>query len=238
MQRDVIFIVGPGNVALGHSELRYALRSLALVPHGAVWLVGTAPAWTVGVKGIHVPKLCGRLAKWRHAKKNLQAIVGSVETPDEFWLWHDDMIVTRPIEEPPMFHVGTLREHADRVRSQYPNSGYVRALLETADLLGRNGIRDPLSYEFHSPFLHTKDGLREALKMCAGNPRLCERSVDGNMRGLSVPFGEDVKVYGPVAPEPIPSIVSFSDDSWRQMGGSTIRKMLREPGPYEQVYTK
>lgn len=239
MAKGICFILGPGNVVLGHNELKYALRSLEFLPEGfssGVWAVGLIPPWLRNVHTIEVPRNDGaRHEKWRHAKANLQAIVESEETPDEIVIWHDDMMLTRPVEELPLFHVGTLAEHASRVKAEFPDSGYVTALLDTRRLLQGQGVADPLSFESHTPFPHTKQGLREALGLCAGRPRLHERSIDGNLRGLSVPQSSDVKIYDDDGPVTFPALVSFSDRSWRQKAGSRIRQLLREPSRYERA---
>jgi hypothetical protein len=231
---DIVFILGPSSPWTGHNELRYALRSLKHMPHRHVWLVGCAPAWAVNVRKVDVPQVTGPFAKWLHAKENLRAACEAPGMPDQFYLWHDDMWITRPIDKPPLFHVGTLSYHAQRVRSMYPDSKYAQNLDRTSDLLRCNGILDPLSFEAHIPAHHTRDGLLEALELCEGNPRLHERSVDMNMRGIAAERGEDVKVYDGPGPFMLPPIVSASDTAWRGPFGARMRGLLSSPGPYER----
>lgn len=222
---DVAYLVRAGDE---HEELRYSLRSLANVPHGAVWIVGYAPAWIRQVRVIEVPQ---NATKQGNVRMNLQAL--AERGPDEFVLMNDDFFCMRPIGEfPALAHRGSLREQAD---AKSPNGSYSNMLRRTDRYLAQQGYPPALrlSHALHEPMHMQRRKLLQTLNR-AGGGNMSWRSLYGveHANGRP-PYRQDAKVHGD---EPIPNAdwISTSDISFRTREvGRVIRRAFPVPSCHE-----
>lgn len=221
---DVAYIVRPGE---DNQELRYSLRSLSNLPHGAVWIVGHLPTWVRGVRHLSVEQAAG--AKYDNATANLRML--AARGPREFMLFNDDFYVTEPVTGPPAAaHRGPLLELADRC-----GGGYSEMLRTTHQFLsGRFHIPAPLAYTLHVPMLLNRDVLAAVLALAdPGSPRMSWRSLYGNLEQLGGERQDDVKVHG-AGPRPPGPWLSTSDGSFHYHPvGRWVRKRFPDPSPYE-----
>lgn len=231
---DIVFPVRIGD---HNPELRYALRSLANVPHGQVWLAGHMPGWVQNCRHLPIEQTS---TKHRNSLCNL---IGACESPDvseDFVLWNDDIFLLEPLDQIPVLHRGTIRRYLAMSRS-LGNSTYIRGTKATLELLEQSGYRDPLSYELHVPLPMTKSGVLEACRLIeeARVPELTAiqmRSMYGNLASIGGKQAEDVKVFGTRLPEIVGAFLSTSDAIWpKQPAALMIQRILAKPGPYEEA---
>lgn len=246
---DVVYVVRPG----ANPELRYSLRSLVNLPHGAVWIVGHAPAW---VRGCRVVPVDQRAEKWENVRRNWSALLADPGCPDTFMIMNDDMYVMRPVDELPVWHHGSLDAHA----ATASGVGYGPGLARTAALLRRTCTctidqRDqaaidvesgcaahrssptgPLSYELHIPMLVERTGWAAAIDAKWADNRIAPRSLYGNTAGLGGEYHPDVKVRTDADPIPDGPFLSTDEASFGPyLVGALIRDTFPAVGPYEAV---
>ena len=228
---DIVYPVRPGE---WNEELRFSLRSLSLLPHNRVWIIGHKPSWVRGVH--HVPRN-------QTESKYLNATRALVEITDElgasmskpFLLLNDDFYVTRPIRRMPVYHMGPVREVIDRYRRLRHMGSYWRGMVETFELCQELGIKDPLSYELHIPMPIYRAPLLEAWEKGKGLKVLHIRTLYGNLARLGGRYMEDVKVYrGKTKDWESWPFLSSNDDLSLSGVGPHIKALFPEPGPYEQ----
>jgi len=223
---DVVIPVRPGDT---NPELRYTLRSLANVPHGAVHVVGYAPRW-VSRQSVNVipvePRGAGTVVA------NMAAAVRSADVADSFLLFNDDFYVTRPIPGVPVLNRGRVNAVISRMRAANGVNAYVRGVIATRDHLAKLGYSDPWSFELHVPMLMRRSILRVALAM-AVFPRFNWRTAYGALAGLSGTTIPDVKVYRPTDPIPAGPFLYTSDRSFRHFA-EHVADLFPEPCEYEK----
>jgi hypothetical protein len=165
---DFVYICRTGR----NEELRYSLRSIFQNTNvNNVWVVGGKPDWYVG---------------------NLRAIVNSEDIPNKFILMNDDFYITKPIDNIPVYHGGSLQYKATKYLEYRSTSQYAEILQSTCDLLRENGVQHPLDYSIHVPMTIHKENFEFAIDLGGAI-----RSVYGNMNrigGELLPV-HDVKVH-------------------------------------------
>lgn len=229
---DVVVPVGPDC----ESELRYALRSIAAhLPHRAVWLVGDVPAWAKGARQLPVD---AKGTKWERTKANLRAACEHPGVSDRFVLFNDDFYVMQPVSEVPVMHAGYLADWVTGMRARIGKTGYVHALHLTRVLLESLGIEDPLSYDLHTPLVVDKAGMLAALDLTVDNPRLCERTIYGNLAGLGGVQVPDVKAYTRTDGLAEGIAAPFLSTSDRAFGLFPIGRLIRDAFPDECAYER
>ena len=229
---DVVYRLRPSR---RNEELRYSLRSLANLPHGRVWTVGTTrPAWLAESVG-HVvsPERPG--TKWKNIVAALQGACAAAEVSATFVLIDDDMFVMQPLEEMPVLHRGPL----EGVPSYNGTSTYHRGIRETEDLLHELGRTDLLSYEVHLPIPITKARMWEALAIAqAKRPKircLHARTLYGNLWRIGGALAVDCKAFGRAYEYRDRPFISTSDSSFvNQPVGKYVRASLPDPCIYER----
>ena len=228
---DVVYRLKPSR---RNEELRYSLRSLANLPHGRVWTVGTTrPTWVAEDVG-HIPSPERPGTKWKNIVAALQGACAAAEVSSVFVLIDDDMFVMQPLEEMPVLHRGPL----EGVGGYKGTSTYNRGIRETEDLLRELGCTDFLSYELHLPLPIVKARMGEALEIAqARRPKircLHSRTLYGNLwhiGGVQVP---DCKVFGKQDYDGR-TFVSTSDSSFANAPiGKYVRARFPEPCIYER----
>lgn len=232
---DIVIPVREGE---HNPELRWALRSLALVPHGQVWIAGHMPAWVRGVRCI--PTTQNR-SKYENSTGNLLAACGQPAVAESFVLWNDDIFLLESIEKIPVLHRGPISAVIDYYRS-IASKAYLRGMETTVEILARLGIDDPLSYELHVPLPMTKSGFLYAHQAATadGMPPtrvLHKRTLFGNLARIGGQLTHDVKVTrleNTWAPKPGQLFVSTIETLWaRHPAGQHVRDLFPDPGPYE-----
>lgn len=225
---DIVYLVKPGE---RNEELRYSLRSLALVPHNRVWIVGYRPAWLRNVE--HIPS-SSRLGKWGNLPVDLLAAARHPGISERFAYWNDDIFALEAMDAVPVRHRGALEAHANT----HAPSPYQLGKRQTAQLLRRWGIADPLNYELHIPLVMDKATLCDAIPRAQADRRiaaLAYRSLYGNVAGVGGEPMADVKIVN--SRQPIPAgwpFVSTSDGSFASgRVGKEIRQRFPLPSPYE-----
>ncbi len=220
---DAVYICRSGE----NEELRYSLRSLVNVPHDRVWIFGDAPCWYSGDL-VSVPQVGGKQAN------NLAALMAACSHPDvsdPFLYFNDDFYCLGPWEIT-LYDRGTIAEVLAFERGYRRDSGYIRAMAETEQLLIAEGITEPRCFENHAPIPVRKalmlDVLRD-LPRCG----LHYRTIYGNRLGEpSVTLadnklldGEDLRLDSPW--------LSTSDRSFHT-ASTALAALFPEPSPYER----
>lgn len=231
---DVVFPLRRGE---RNEELRYALRSLRLLPHGQVWVAGHRPTWLSG-EVRHVPTK-QNASKYANSLRNLLTACREIQLSEEFVLWNDDFFLLEPIERVPVLHRGTLADHVKAYRA-LRHSQYVRGLAATDEVLRRLlPGREPLSYELHTPMTMDRHGVLAAAGRCQAErlSALQIKSAYGNLSEVGGEWADDVKVFRPEPtwePGPTP-FVSTVDSVWGKHPAVTyVRELHPDPSPYER----
>lgn len=239
---DVVYVLGPG----AGEELRYSLRSLRNVPHGTVWIFGTAPPdWVTGVQ--HVPVL-GRRNRFISTTHNLQAACEHTEVSDDFLLFNDDFYVMRPVAQVPLFHRGTCDELIRRM--QWADGRYMAGMRRVRDLCRRSGVEHPLCYEVHTPMPVEKSRMLELLTSpeffsdrqpadLADSSHAHKRTLYGNLMACD---REPVRTTDPKVHTRRggfdPAAMFLSTDRWFPNSDIArhIAAALPDPSPYELLH--
>lgn len=228
---DVVYIVRPGD---RNEELRYSLRSLANLPHDAVWAVGYRPRWAV----VQTVQTQQRRGKYENSLLNIRAACEARDVSADFVYFNDDFMVLKPVDQLPIMHRGTVREFvAGHVRTYGRPGPYIRSLLATADFLKQRGIRDPLCFEGHVPIVFNRTRLRRALDLVADRPDIRHyRTLYGNLEGWTGEEIPDWKISGlQGVPGPRWPFASTADVAFeRGAVGAWIRERFPERSPYER----
>lgn len=215
-------------------ELRYSLRSLANLPHLDVLSAGPGPDW---LRARRIPVSQAGGSKTAVTRRGMDAIVSSRETTDPFIHLNDDFYVLEPGPLPPALHRGPIRAVVDAYSRQGltpARSRWLAGMLDTAELLERRGIREPLCFELHVPLVVDKATMRRAL---ATGSRYF-RSVYGNL--TDEPLGyldDDVKLHADPAYDPttLPELgrwLSTADDSLHR-AEPLLARLFPNPSVYE-----
>ena len=227
---DVVYVCREGE----NEELRYSLRSLKNFDHDNVWVVGGAPDWYTG-KRLQVKQ---RKNKYENVKTNFEAIANSPDISDSFLLMNDDFFIVEPVTEIPYMYSRPFREFLDHYRSWAHNNLRVNIMSEVLDTLTILGISNPLDYELHVPMVFEKAKFREALRH-----GVAIRSLYGNIYQVGGVQTGDVKYhrfqYGGPEPYDIENrtspFLSTSDGTFRIVHNRLLKKLFRDPSPYEQT---
>jgi hypothetical protein len=212
---DVVIVCRPGP----NEELRYALRSLANLPHGRVVIAGAWPDWVRDVTTVPVAR---RPGKYEQTTANLLAALDHVDGP--FWHTYDDVFVMHPMNGIPVMHRGDLREvvappnHASAMRT-------LAARLWAEEL-------PTLCYETHAPMLLEPQGVLDALRFDVAPTvrHQVKRSVYGNLLGLG---GVQVRDFKTTEIADRPFISTNETVFARKPIGAWIRERFPDESPYE-----
>lgn len=208
---DVVYPVRPGD---SNEELRYALRTLeANFPHAKVWIAGYKPAWVTNVE--YLPGN-DRSSPRANLYWNILNVCRIPELSDDIVLMNDDFLLTAPVMDIPILYRGLLRDHIAMPRVQRGHDWWRESLQTTLTCLQAHGIREPLSYELHTPFVVNRHLMAETLELfqhvTPGNPPQW-RTLYGNLHNIGGTQSVDGKAYRP-GPVAVP-FHSTDDSSWR-----------------------
>ena len=219
---DVVYLCRAGE----NEELRYSLRSLVNVPHGRVWLVGgRPPSWYTGES---IRTVQHGLKKEITARAMIAACLDP-RISDPFLLFNDDFYVMRPGPLPGPMHRGRLQTVIDWYESQGINSRYVAGMRATKKKLRALGIRQPLSYELHTPMLIDKLRMLGASRH-GGH----QRTMYGNLVGMGGRRIVDPKVLNFGDPIPDGRRLSSMDSTFPRVE-AFLAERFPDPSPWESV---
>lgn len=194
---DVLYTIKDGREF--NEELIYSLRSLINIPHDRVFIVGGFPSDIKKSEIIHIPTE-QKSTKWRNSTSNLKTAILDDRLSDDFIYMNDDFFILKPISEPVKelnLHFGTMAAYYDRLAKKHAETPYMRGMLETSNLLINLGIKEPLSYELHIPFVFNKKHLKQmfSIKGIDNINVLHKRSLYGNLYLKNSKFHSDVKIH-------------------------------------------
>lgn len=236
-ERDVVYILRAGE---DNEELRHSLRSVAEhLPHRRVWVVGYKPRWLAPEVG-YAPVM-QRGPKHVNTWANWMAAAYHPEISSEFYLFNDDFYVTRPIDDVPPVHRGTLDEMITWYGRNRLATHRQRAAV-TRQLLARLGCTEPRSYELHTPMLVHRALLAGAARWLgeqrgvAGHD-VTKRTFYAGFAHLAGERARDVKVMNAKdgLPESELPFLSTSPASWTGLAGGWVRQRWPQPCAYERV---
>lgn len=222
---DVLYVCRAGR----NEELRYALRSLANLPHDRVWIAGGWPEWVQGCETVPVKRVS---SKYHSSTANLRAAL-EAGVSDEFVFMNDDLFLMEPIAEVPVLHLGPI----EQVASKHQTHSYSRKMRLLADWLKSQGHPEPLCYEVHAPMVMSRTGMLEVLDLPAPAEAVMthKRTLYGNHFEVGGTQTRDFKA-GRMSDEWAKGrpFLSTSDHVFAKGDiGRYIRETFPEPGPYE-----
>lgn len=210
-----------------NEELIFSLRSLRNLPHDRVYFVGGCPA-NINRAKVKVVFTEVQATKYKSTTHNLAAAVEIKNLSENFIWMNDDFFILQKIEDPLKelnLNRGTIQQVTDSFLEKNENrlTKYMYGAQQTLRYLQRIGIKDPLSYELHTPFIYNKHNVRQmfALSGIDRVPILHKRSVYGNLFMKNSTYARDVKVLRatPVNFEEWSSrkFLSSSDITWSKV---------------------
>lgn len=222
---DYVYICRNGD----NEELRYSLRSLQKnMPYGNVWIIGHRPTWYRG----NFIKVDDSATKFDNIKKCISLIPEVNEISENFILMNDDFFVLNKIDKIKILHGGLLEDKIKKYKELRMSSKYIRLLETTFKDLIKNGIKNPIDYDIHTPLPMTKTGLKETFGLA-----YFPRSAYGNIKQIGGDMISDVKIYSrenifKLDKNNTPDFISTEDQSFNK-----IRPMLEiifpEPSSFE-----
>mgnify|MGYP003305641742 CR=1 FL=1 len=194
---DILYTIKDGKDY--NEELIYSLRSLINIPHDRVFIVGGLPSDIKKSEIIHIPTE-QKSTKWRNSTNNLKTAIQDERLSDWFIYMNDDFFILKTIELPEQelnLCYETMENYYMRLAKKHAETPYMRGMLETKNLLNSLGIKNPLSYELHIPFIFNKDRLKEmfSIKGIGNINVLHKRSLYGNLYLKDSKFHSDVKIH-------------------------------------------
>lgn len=233
MTRDVVVMVRQGRE---YEELRYALRSLANLPHGRVWVYGGEPRGLANA--VHVPVRQGAVGHANTARI-MATIASNRALSPEFYWFHDDMYVCAPVETIPRLWRSTWPEWESGAGQRRDPHGVAKTSA-TAEALRVFGCEPALCYELHVPMVIDRDALRGMVaEVTSWRPEALvhvqKRSLYGNWVEYGGERALDVKFYSKTPIEALGTFASSSDLALTSPIGQAIRDLFPGRGPYEAV---
>lgn len=183
-----------------NEELIFSLRSLRNLPHDRVYFIGGCPA-NINRAKVKVVFTEVQATKYRSTTHNLAVAAGLDKLSEDFIWMNDDFFILQKIADPLNefnLNKGTIQQvlHNFLEKNEHHLTKYMYGAQQTMEYLHRIGIKDPLSYELHTPFIYNKSKVRQmfALSGIDKVPILHKRSVYGNMFIQGSTYARDVKV--------------------------------------------
>lgn len=226
---DVVYVTREGS----NPELMYSMRSLVNIDHDGVWVIGGIPYW-VDKNTTSVIHRTQSGSPGRSTQEHIRAACSTASISDPFMLWNDDFFATKPVENVPLYHRGSLGELMDRVSTL--RTPWAKGLREAAAILIEKKYPDPMSYDLHVPMVVHKEEMREALRWASrtrtGYVHL--RTLYGNLVGGGE-FLDDPKLLRKSDPFPTGPWLSSSSDTFRSTVEPVLRFLFPEPSKHETV---
>jgi len=181
---DYVYVCRDGD----NEELKYSIRSVEKnMPPGKIWVVGGKPDWYTGN---FLPVEQTNKA-YSNVREQIRVACSHEEVSNDFVLMNDDFFVINTVKEIPTWYTGTLAERIAGLQDMKShNSGYLRLLIMTNNVIRRSGIKDPLDYEVHVPMIMNKEKALTILRSSA-----LWRSYYGNKYNIGGVRHDDVKIH-------------------------------------------
>lgn len=232
---DILYTIKNSDVC---EELTYSLRSLKNLPHDKVFIVGGCPKNINKEKIIHIPTQQLN-SKYRNTTNNWRIACLDNRLSENFILMNDDFFIMSPIvdvEKELNLNFGTVDSV---IRKYYAThkiaSFWLRGMVHTKEYMQNLGIKEPLSYELHIPFIVNKTQYLRMLELpgVSGISVLHKRTLLGNLFKNNTVYSNDVKVFqnNNFVPERYPKFLSCSDKGWQ-----VIKPYLQEKFPTPSEY--
>lgn len=227
---DVVYVCREG----ANEELRYSIRSVLANFEKCrnIWVVGGKPDWYTG-NFMPVRPVGNAYANVRH---NLQQVIDNPKISKNFLLMNDDFFILRKLNSGIVYHGGLLINRCMEHQASVGPNLYARSLSQTDTFLKRNGIKEPLNYELHTPMVLNK----KKLSSVVGQPYQV-RSMYGNLNNIGGTKIQDVKIYSDVRFSNSSSnldngtpFVSTDDQSFFDLQ-EYLQKEFPDPSPYEAI---
>ena len=234
-EMDIVYIYKSN----GSEELKYSLRSLKNIPHRNVIISGDGEDW-FSDEIIHLPRDSRRYyrarTKYSDAENNLLRALNYEGLSDNFILFNDDFFVMSAIKKVPHYNIGTLKDCLAERLERTGETGYTRAIRQTAGSLAELQLKDPLNFSVHTPMVMSKSKRLAVSKLINGNvtsTTTLARTVYGNLFIDKSEQIEDVKVYD--LDTVIDNKFVSTDERSFEYGeiGKVIREKFCEPSMYE-----
>lgn len=215
-------VVIPYRSTPGDFELRYAIRSLAGLPHDRVIVAGDKPGFS-GVDHVPVVRSGNRYAS--STDNILAACIAG--TTDKIVVTHDDIFILRPW----VFRHEDRGTIADYLRSGAASGGYRAHIVATLNLLQSHGVDDPLFFGLHTPTVYDRDKLVDLIREFHGHAFLL-RTLYHNLFPQPSVARDDVKMRRWSSPDRGLDVLSISD---RAAQDPRFRRWINErfPHPFE-----
>lgn len=168
------------------TELLYVLRSLKNLPHRNVYIVGDRPRFNL--KDVIFFKQEQTANPALNTYTVMNKICETSEVSDDFIWLADDIMITEPVKEIPIWHRGLIKDRIDSFDNRRLNH-YQKRLINTYEVLKSRGIDEPLFYDMHIPFVFNKN------KWLAldSSPEIKKMSLYGNTYQIGGEYHPDVK---------------------------------------------
>ena len=223
---DCVYICRPGD----NEELRYSIRSVVKnLPYDNLWLAGYKPSWYTG----NFLAVNNTTTKFENIRLALKAVAENNEISNNFILMNDDFFILKPVESVEMLHGGPLIDKINRYKDLVGTNRYVSILDKTYNFLIKNGIKEPLDYDIHTPMPMNRTNLLEVI-----NRKHFPRSLYGNIFNVGGKLIKDVKVYPESSllknriNEDTPYI-STQDNSFESLYNNLLINLFDHPTKYE-----
>lgn len=221
-------------------ELIYSLRSLSNVPHDKVFLVGGCPSWVDKSKVIHIPTE-QKGTKWHNSTNNVKAACLDARLSDDFILMNDDFFILKPIQDPAKefnLQQGTIKSvYAYYFGRNAGQTNWCKGMRETGELMQKQGILEPLSYDLHTPMVFNKNKFLQMFDIAGVNDIavLHWRSLYGNLFLPNAEYMKDIKYRTNEAfdESKYDKFISCSNAGFLQ-----IRQFLSNKFPNRSIYEK
>lgn len=181
---DYVYVCRDGD----NEELRYSIRSVEKnMPPGNIWVVGGKPDWYTG----NFLPVAQTNKAYSNVREQIRVACSNEQISDDFVLMNDDFFVINTVKEIPTWYTGTLSERIKNLQDmKSQNSGYLRLLILSNNVIKRSGVTDPLDYEVHVPMIMNKE---KALTILRSNSLW--RSYYGNKYNVGGTKHSDVKIH-------------------------------------------
>ena len=221
-------------------ELIYSLRSLSNVTHDKVFLVGGCPSWVDKSKIIHIPTE-QKGTKWRNSTNNVKQACLDARLSDDFILMNDDFFILKPIQDPAKefnLQQGTIKSvYAYYFGRSASQTNWCKGMRETGELMQKQGILEPLSYDLHTPMVFNKHKFLQMFDIAGVNniDVLHWRSLYGNLFSPNAEYMKDIKYRTNEAfdESKYDKFISCSNAGFMQ-----IRQFLSNKFPNRSIYEK
>jgi hypothetical protein len=185
---DIAYIVRFGDL---NNELKYSLRTLKNLDFpGKVFIAGYKPKWVRNVTYLPVEN---QRDKFKNAYANFLELCRCDQISDDFIFMHDDYFIVKEVAHIPNYYKGSLDLILSRIKAK---NRYIDNLAYTRDFLKEQGIKDPLCFDVHMPFIINRKKFLDLVDRYPEMAGLNKLSAYGNLYGLEGQLVRDVKVRG------------------------------------------